>query len=339
MLYALCKNHLYSPNVSPYTEPMKSPAFDGIIFDIDNVLIDTRKSYMDAIRWTIEIYLTYSKVPFFHKNKDAGTSLLLTAHDVDRFKLLGGFNDDWDCCYGLLHYLLSIDISKKTLTELRSHIDIKGLAKKLPARPLGVNGIVKAFGRSSHVLIEKISRIFQEIYLGKELFEATENKRAFYWKKRGLIYRERLIFKRTQLEKLRASGISLGIATGRPKFEAVFSLKHFGVLDCFDFLTTMDEVKKAEREQKQSLRKPHPFSLLETARELRKAKRFLYVGDLPDDILAAHQAKKTINIKAAAFPAFTSDPRTAAEELKKTKPDFILSKPADLIKHALSSHH
>lgn len=318
---------------------MKSPAFDGIIFDIDNVLIDTRNSYMDAIRWTVEIYLTYSKVPFFRKTKEAKGSLLLTHHDVDRFKLLGGFNDDWDCCYGLLHYLLSIDITKKTMAELRSRIDIKALAKKLPARPLGVNGIVKAYGRSSHVLIEKISRIFQEIYLGKELFEATENKRSFYWKKRGLIYKEKLIIKRPLLEKLRSEGIALGIATGRPKFEAVFSLKHFGVLDCFDFMTTIDEVKKSEREQKMSLRKPHPFSLLETARELRKAKRFLYVGDLPDDMLAAQQAKKAIDMKCAAFPTFTSDPETALEELKKTHPDFIMKKPADLLKIAFSSRH
>lgn len=104
-------------------------------------------------------------------------------------------------------------------------------------------------------------------------------------------------------------------------------------------MTTIDEVKKAEREQKQSLRKPHPFSLIETAKKLGPAKRFLYIGDLPDDILAAHQAKKDLNIKAVAFPTFTSDPESTAAELKKAKPDFTLEKPADLLKLALSNNH
>src|SRR3989338_1960919 len=109
---------------------MKTPksGVDAVIFDIDNVLIDTRKSYLDAIRWAIQIYLTHGSVPLFHRGHFSKSSLLLTAHDVDRFKLLGGFNDDWDCCYGMLIYLLSLPVGKRTLEELRREINIQALA-------------------------------------------------------------------------------------------------------------------------------------------------------------------------------------------------------------------
>jgi phosphoglycolate phosphatase-like HAD superfamily hydrolase len=305
---------------------------EAVLFDIDNVLIDTRKSYLDAIRWTIQIYLTHGSVPLFHRGHFSKDSLLLTTHDVDRFKLLGGFNDDWDCCYGLLIYLLSLPVEKRTLEELRKKIDLKGLGAKLSQRPLGVNGIVKHYGRSPHVMIEKISRIFQEIYLGPEIFTATERRRSIYWNKRGLISKEKLIFKAPLIEKLVAQGIRLGIATGRPHFEAVFSLKHFGILQHFDAMTTIDEVKKAEREQKQSLRKPNPYSLVQTAEKIGAKKSFFYIGDLPDDILAAHRAKEKINIRAVAFASYASDPATTMQELKKAKPDFVIERPSDLLR-------
>jgi phosphoglycolate phosphatase-like HAD superfamily hydrolase len=313
---------------------MKAPktSVDAVIFDIDNVLIDTRHSYLDAIRWTIQIYLTHGSVPIFHKDALSKDTLLLSAHDVDRFKLLGGFNDDWDCCYGLLIYILSLPVGKRTLAELKRKIDIKALGAKIPARPVGVNGIVKHCNRTLHITIEKISRIFQEVYLGPELFLATERKRAVYWKKRGLIYKEKLIFKEPMLQKLRDMGIRMGIATGRPQFEAVLSLKHFGVLQYFDAMTTVDEVKKAERDQKQSLRKPNPYSLLQTAKKIGLDHKFMYVGDLPDDMLATQRAKEVLSIRSVAFPTYTSDPETTAKELQKTHPDFIIARPSDLLK-------
>lgn len=313
---------------------MKSakPVIDAVIFDMDNVLLDTRRSYLDTIRWTIQIYLTHGTVPLFHRGHFSKNSLLLTPQDVDRFKLLGGFNDDWDCCYGLLIYLLSLPTGKRTLEELRKRMDFKALGEKLRRRPVGVNGIVKHFRRSPHVMIEKISRIFQEIYLGAELFQATERKKTVYWNKRGLIYNERLILKERLLQKLRALKIRLGIATGRPQFEAVFSLKHFGILQYFDAMTTVDEVKKAEREQRQSLRKPHPYSLLQTAKKIGLERSFLYVGDLPDDILATQRAKDVLNIRSVAFPTYASDPQNTLKEIQKVRPDFLMKRPSELLK-------
>ncbi len=275
-------------------QKMKSPeiAFGSVVFDIDNVLIDTRTSYLDVIRWTVDIFLTEGKVPFFQPSRQSSKNHILSHQDVAQFKLLGGFNDDWDCCYGLLHYLLQLPVKGHTVPHLKKAMDFKGLGKILKQRPLGVSGIVKKLGRHPYVTIEKISRIFQEIYLGSNLFEKVEGRSPIYWSKKGLIQKEKLIFRKSTLKRLKDLGLKLGITTGRSRFEALYALRRFGISDFFDAITTMDDVRKAEVEAKQSLRKPHPFSLIETVKKLNSKKPSLYIGDLPDDVLTAKRLLK-----------------------------------------------
>ena len=80
------------------------------------------------------------------------------------------------------------------------------------------------------------------------------------------------------------------------------------------------------------------WPILEAVRRLarqfpgRLGKGILYVGDLPDDILAAKRAAEKIRIKSAAFPKYSRDPLTTLEELKKIGPDFYLKAPQDLLK-------
>lgn len=306
-------------------------ACDAVLFDIDNVLIDTRHSYLDAIRWTVEIYLTESKIPHFRKLSNAPTPFLLSPQDVDQFKLLGGFNDDWDCCFGLLTYLLSVPVKKRDLADLKKRMNLKKFIASTVKRPLGITGISKAVEPTTPVQMPKIQRIFQEVYLGKELFELTEKRRPLYWKKRGLIYNERPVFRKSTLEHLKQLGLQLGIATGRPFFEAEFILKQFDLLPLFDAITTIDDVRKAEAQTQQVLRKPDPYSLLKTAEKIGLKKRFLYVGDLPDDILAANRAKKTIAIQSVGFASLAREPKKMLQEIVKAKPDFVMTKPAEIL--------
>ena len=314
----------------------KAPAYTAVIFDIDNVLVNTKHSYLDAIRWTVEIFLTGGNIPYFQKKGKESTPEILTARDVEEFKLLGGFNDDWDTCYGLLIYLLNLPVKGRTVAHLKKAMNLSAFSKSIKTKPLGVNGIVKKFGQVRDVRIEKISRIFQEVYLGKEIFELVEKKRASYWKKRGLIHKEKFVIRRPTLQRLKNSGVALGIATGRSRFEAVFALKHFKVFDLFDVVTTMDEIKKAERTLKKSLRKPNPFSVVETAKKIGLKNKFLYVGDLPDDILAANGAKSKVNIKAVGFPLFANSPKRAIKELEKAGADYVLKQPAKIADLALT---
>ncbi len=308
----------------------KKNEFDAVIFDIDNVLVDTRHSYLEAIRETVELYLTHGPVPFFSRAATGKFPGLLTPEDVDQFKLLGGFNDDWDCCYGFLVYLLSLPVGNRTIEALKKVVNVEKFAKTIKERPLRVSGITALFGRPTTVTIEKVARIFQEIYLGKDLFPRLTQNKMRYWKKRGLIYREKLVFKKPVLQKMKAHGLKLGIATGRSLYEALHALRAFGIAELFDGMTTMDDVKKEEREKKESLRKPHPFSLIKTAHALGAKKRFLYVGDLPDDVLSANRAKSTINIRSAAFPMLAANPFLAIKEIETTHPDFIVRTPSEL---------
>ena len=310
-------------------------AFDAILFDIDNVLVDTRESYLAAIRKTVERYLNRPGI--------------ISAREVDQFKLLGGFNDDWDSCYGIIAFL-ETSLQGKPIRfgdHRRQRLSISELGELFPERPLGLAGLLKhlriLYERVELPSYKKISQIFQEIYLGKK-----GDGRG------GLIQKEKLIFPKSILEKIRRKGIRLGIVTGRNRFEARFALKRFGILKLFDALVTIDDVKKEEKKTGQSRRKPHPWPLVEAARRLKMyhvsrttyhergtacrgswavgCGSFLYVGDLPDDILTAKRAKKFISVKSAAFPRYTQDSEAVLREFKKIKPDFILKKPSDLLK-------
>ncbi len=310
----------------------KPLAYDAVIFDVDNVLVDTRTSYLDAIRWTIEIFLTAGKVPAVLRPAKSSGPVLLTAKDVEDFKLLGGFNDDWDCCYGLLTYLMRLIPGAHTAADLRKRMDLKGFAASVHERPLGVAGLLKKIERSPLVTIEKISRIFQEVYLGEDLLGMSEKRRPISWKKKGLIHREKLIFKKPLLEKLKTMGLKLGIATGRPRFEALYVLKKFHIEPLFDAMTTMDDVRKAERQMNCSLRKPHPFSLLETAKKIGLKKRYLYLGDLPDDIFSAVRARPDIQVTPAGFTGKAHHCDDARAVLEKAGAAFVLHKPIEILK-------
>ena len=310
----------------------KPPAYDAVIFDVDNVLVDTRTSYLDAIRWTVEIFLTEGRVPAVLPPVKSREPFLLSARDVENFKLLGGFNDDWDCCYGLLNYLMQLVPGSRTAAELKKKINIEKFAGSVEERPLGVAGLLKKLTRSPLVTVEKISRIFQEVYLGDDLVELCEKRRASVWKKKGLIHKEKLIFKKPLLEKLKALGLRLGIATGRPRFEALYVLKKFHIEPLFDAVTTMDDVKKAERLKGCSLRKPHPFSLLETAKKIGAKKRYLYLGDLPDDIFSALRAKPEMQVTAVGFTGKAHHRDTAAAVLQKAGASAVFEKPGEILK-------
>jgi len=285
--------------------------FDAVLFDIDNVLVDTRHSYLAAIQQTVEIYLNRPGV--------------VSAKDVDQFKLLGGFNDDWDCCYGIITFLQTA-IQGKPIRfgdHRCQRLYISELGQTFTERPLGMEGLMKnlriLYERVDTPSYKKVAEIFQKVYLGTKKYP-------------GLIRKEKPIFPKSILEKMNRRGIRLGIVTGRNQFEAKYALKRFGILKFFECLITIDEVRRAEKKTGKLLRKPDPWPILEAARRISPRLRFLYVGDLPDDIFAAERAKKKIRIKSAAFPKFARDPKTTLEELKKAKPDFFLGKPQDLNK-------
>ncbi len=276
--------------------------FNAVIFDIDNVLIDTRASYTDCIIKTVTIYL--ETILKFQPSRKP----LLNRKDVETFKSLGGFNDDWDACYGLLLYFLHQKISRRKIGELIKKKNIQSLKSKTspPSFPppilgggrWGVSRIEKLFGKKSEINLKQIADIFQRFYLS------------------DFVWNETLIIPESFLKQLRKRGIKIGIVTGRSREEANFALRRFQIDRLIDAMITVDETPP-------KFKKPHPYGLLKVAFSLGKNLNFLYVGDLPDDILAAKEAKKKIKMSSCGFLKASSQPQEMKQEFKKLKTDYI----------------
>ncbi len=131
--------------------------------------------------------------------------------------------------------------------------------------------------RGCRVAFTEVKAHFQAIYLGGQ--------------DDGLRLREKWLLSATVLEKLR-NRFQLGIVTGRPRAEAEWTLKRFGVERCFSVLVGAEDTG--------SKPKPHPLGIRLALRRLG-VQRTLYVGDRVDDMLAARAAGcRAIAIKPMA---------------------------------------
>ncbi len=260
-------------------------SFDVFIFDIDNVIVDTRFSYTDCIRETVQTYFER------HLQFKSSHISLLSKNDVEQFKLLGGFNDDWDTCYGLILYLLSLKPKVKTTAVLRQSADLKNFSRKVK-KPLFVKGVERVCGRNVQVKIRAIAQIFQRLY----------------WSK--YIRRESLIIPKTVFKKIAESGGKIGIATGRSRREANYVFKRFGISKWIRKMVAVDDLPG------KNLKKPNPYSLLKIGETFGRKLRYLYVGDLPDDMQTAKAASRKMNVTPWGF-SHSSLPRKEIEEALK----------------------
>ena len=180
--------------------------------------------------------------------------------------------------------------------------------------------------------------IFQEWYLGEELYMQEYGHAPRQTGKRGCIYFERPLLPveelRGVLGTLRSQGYVLGIATGRPGREATVPLKNYGLLEYFDekHVVTDLEVSQAEaRLERQgkacSLVKPHPYPFLRAANPdyqlddepLKRESNFIVVGDTPSDVYGARAAGAiTVAVLTGARSA------EARALLEQSQPDFMV---------------
>ena len=150
--------------------------------------------------------------------------------------------------------------------------------------------------------------VFQEWFLGTELFNQNHGKKLSYFHKDGMLSIEKPI---VDLHKIDAmfkklyGKYRLGIATGRPYHEIIVPLEKWGLLDYFEkeMIATHREVDTAQKELKPiSLAKPHPFTFLksiffdlidkeiiEIELPLINKKKYLIVTDSVSDIKVAQQ--------------------------------------------------
>jgi histidinol-phosphate aminotransferase len=221
--------------------------FDSVIFDMDGVLVDVSNSYRQAIKNTVEYVL---------KNAYQ-INLVVKPQDIESIKKIPGFNNDWDLSYELIRLL-----SNKT-----SKNDFKKYINK-------INRNDKDY--------KKIKKIFQSYYLGEKLYWEIYKEMPPLNIKNGLINNESSLIQKEILENI-YQNYKIGVATSRPRFEAIYTLKKLGITP--NFILEKNIVAQEDTQNE----KPAPDPLLETKKRLNKINP-VYVGDSINDILAAKSA-------------------------------------------------
>jgi phosphoglycolate phosphatase-like HAD superfamily hydrolase len=181
-----------------------------------------------------------------------------------------------------------------------------------------------------------IKQLFQEIYLGGILFPAIYGFKPRFWNGEGLIHQESLLIERSILKRL-AEGRFLAIATGRPRVEADYTLDHFTIREYFQMVITLDDCTLEERKvfkergERISLSKPNPF-MLDLIPRLA-GKEFIecyYLGDTPDDMLAAHSSQT--GYRGVGVVLSSPDRTSLRTELLKAGADHIIDDYSNLPK-------
>ncbi len=303
-----------------------------LVFDMDGVLVDVSASYREATRQAVYTFLKGCRGGDLLKHP------LFSLEELASVKQSGGLNNDWDMTFRIISLLLVMADAEGTDRTLWN---VEPLAKFLDRteHPLStimesgqLSGAADSFYTGDVGSGNVIKQIFQEIYLGKELFRQTYGFDPQYCSQEGLILREKLFVSEELLKKL-SDGNILAIATGRPRSEALYPLKKHG-LDMFSAVVSLDECEEEEKRVLEktgcrvSLGKPSPFMLDRIASLYPESEKLYYFGDVGDDMKAAKNAHYPY---VAVGITYSAPDRNAAEEtLLKCGADTLIQNPDEL---------
>jgi len=320
-----------------------------IVFDLDGVIIDVSRSYRDTIRQTVR--LLFKGAHSWENLPDP----LFRLSDLARVKQSGGLNNDWDLTYLVINLLFTLTLPSPLKREglgggedtdawfryekAINRYDVTALVQFLRStdKPLAtlfeqeekpddefIMSLYKGDVGSGNI----IKQIFQEIYLGRELFESTYGIPTKVYHGEGYINREKLLVDKPILESLSKENI-LAIATGRPKIEADYPLDYFDLRKYFKIIFTLDDCIKEESKiweqegKKVNLGKPNPYMLDAIAdKKKHEASKFYYIGDMPDDMMAASRSKAGFIGIGILFSA--PDKAILKEDLLRAGAEYII---------------
>jgi len=252
---------------------------DTIIFDVDGVLVDVSQSFHQTIIETVQHYFQrILNIPAEEK--------IVNKETVASFKLIGGFNDDWELTATIiLFYLWKMEKYKlknaKDLIEKKPYInnfardnlaDGRGITSMLDwlrNNTQNYAGILQKWDK------EKIFQIAREYYAGEaDCFELYGFQPSIAFKKSGNIAKEKIIIASSAKNKL--VNYKIGILSGRNRTEANYIIKKIGWDSWLDpsMTVTSDD----------GMNKPSPEGLKYFVDKFA-TKTGLFIGDTMDDLL------------------------------------------------------
>ena len=309
---------------------------------MDGVLIDVSNSYRATVRQTARL---------FFKSAPASEKLpqpLFPLRDLAVVKQSGGLNNDWDLSCLVINLLFNL-IEKPPVYQSKDpwaryqetirQCNVSSLARFLESDPMPLSDLLQRAGKTKNSFIyglfagdvgsgNIIKQIFQEVYLGKALFEATYGLNPLFYHDQGFIHREKLLIDKGVLEALARNHI-LAIATGRPRAEAEYPLTHFDLRKYFTNVLALEDCLEEEKRRSQaeghrvSLSKPDPFMLdAIAAKQKNPLGGYFYIGDMPDDMVAAK--KSEAGYKGVGMVMAAADKESLKKELLRAGADYII---------------
>jgi phosphoglycolate phosphatase-like HAD superfamily hydrolase len=329
-------------------------SLDALIVSCNEVLIDVTLSYQAVVAEATAFYLERAL------NIQPCPLPILTPAEVVELQKVGQFTNYWDLTTAFVMYFVELLPPapiptfplKFHMPALMAYLQIAGgnlhlsidalLEKKDITRFAlavaqaggGLNGAHKALPRENrHLLIASgsltqtnlLMRVFQELYLGADLFENIYGEPAVIIQGAGYTKQESLVIDRDILAKI-GQKVPLGIVSDRPRREVERSLKAANIDTLFQSVITLDDITQAKAKAI-----PDPWPLLEAARRLQPTPAHsAYIGANIGDIQAAQAANQTVPFTAIGCLIGANDKEALQKSFEQYKASVILGHPNHL---------
>ena len=233
--------------------------YDCLIFDVDNVLIDTSLSFPWVIRTAIQV----SWRALFMGKVDG---IAFTWDHFRTMKQYPYFNDDYDIAWILLDIAASNNLDRNLMKSFPSIETLNGILQNYHGENLE-GWMERNFG--IHISHNTVRKLCAELYYGRAVFKKITGKEPSFVKCPGFWRRETPLLNRHWKDL----GLPVGIYTGRFHEEYVLAL---------DLLNWQDLPPEYAVTADSGILKPSPEGLSMICSQLGSCKP-LYFGDAESD--------------------------------------------------------
>src|ERR1044071_329412 len=257
-----------------------------IVFDIDGVLIDTRKSYNESIKQTAQ-YLVK------HVNPNIGNVESVVTDDmIFNFRKSGMFNNDTDTTNATTNGIKSVE---KFVLDYSNDKDKTIETMRILNYPGAIQSSI-------------VARVFDEYFYGPYLFKKQHNSDPQYYFGAPLIENDVLLVDDLTIKKISVLfDKRVGIVSGRSKVAANYSLKR--LYEYFDA-----DASIFLEDEKREMGKPNPLALIKSITKMGVSNAF-YVGDSAEDMFMVFKAREKSHLDIQLIGICPSNSR--ANQIRK----------------------